>query len=240
MKNKNSQTSFSKEEFEELQSKVLALTNELSRYKEIETELLRESSFRKAVIERAAEGVCVCHAIPNCPFVRFTVWNARMTEITGYTMEEINSKGWYQSMYPDHVLQQQAIARMERMRVGDDLHGERWEITRADGSKRIFSISTALLITDDGLSHVLGLMLDVTEEESYRRKLEKEIKDLKKIFPICSSCKNIRDDEGYWHQVETYIHDHFDAEFSHSICPVCAKKLYPKYYDPAHSPKDKK
>ena len=126
------------------------------------------------------------------------------------------------------------------MREGKDLHGERWDIARSDGQKRIFSISTALLTTDDGFTHVLGLMLDITEEETYRRHLEKEINDLKKIFPICASCKNIRDDEGYWHQVESYIHDHFEAEFTHSICPPCRKKLYPEFNDSIYPSKNKK
>ena len=56
-----------------------------------------------------------------------------------------------------------------------------------------------------------------------------EIKQLRGIIPICSSCKKIRDDSGFWHQVESYIHDHSEAEFSHSICPECMKKLYPDF-----------
>jgi hypothetical protein len=54
-----------------------------------------------------------------------------------------------------------------------------------------------------------------------------EVKTLSGLLPICSSCKNIRDDKGYWNQIESYIHKHSEAEFSHSICPECAKKLYP-------------
>lgn len=54
-----------------------------------------------------------------------------------------------------------------------------------------------------------------------------EIKTLEGILPICSSCKKIRDDEGCWNQIEAYIHRHSEAELSHSICPECAKKLYP-------------
>ncbi len=46
--------------------------------------------------------------------------------------------------------------------------------------------------------------------------------------PICASCKKIRDDQGYWQQVEVYIRDHSDAEFSHGICPDCMAELYPK------------
>jgi hypothetical protein len=54
------------------------------------------------------------------------------------------------------------------------------------------------------------------------------VKMLTGMLPICASCKNIRDDEGYWHQVEVYIRSHSEAEFTHGICPDCAAKLYPE------------
>lgn len=69
-----------------------------------------------------------------------------------------------------------------------------------------------------------------TELEQKVKELEaalEEIKTLKGIIPICSSCKKIRDDEGYWQRIETYISKHSEADFSHGICPGCAKKLYP-------------
>lgn len=56
------------------------------------------------------------------------------------------------------------------------------------------------------------------------------IQTLKGFLPICASCKKIRDDQGYWNQIETYIRDHSEAEFSHSICPDCARRLYPDYF----------
>ena len=58
-----------------------------------------------------------------------------------------------------------------------------------------------------------------------------KIRTLTGFLPICASCKKIRDDKGYWTQIETYIRDHSEAEFSHGICPECAKKLYPDLYD---------
>jgi len=57
------------------------------------------------------------------------------------------------------------------------------------------------------------------------------VKILSGLLPICASCKKIRDDKGYWNQIETYIKDHSGAEFSHSICPECAKKLYPDFLE---------
>lgn len=58
-----------------------------------------------------------------------------------------------------------------------------------------------------------------------------KIKILSGIIPICSSCKKIRDDAGYWQQVEEYISRYSEAVFSHGICNDCAKKLYPEYFD---------
>lgn len=56
-----------------------------------------------------------------------------------------------------------------------------------------------------------------------------KVKTLSGLLPICASCKKIRDDKGYWNQIENYIASHSNAEFSHSICPDCVKKLYPDY-----------
>jgi len=57
------------------------------------------------------------------------------------------------------------------------------------------------------------------------------VKTLKGLVPICANCKKIRNDDGYWQQVESYVMEHTEAEFSHGICPDCMKKLYPEYYD---------
>lgn len=61
------------------------------------------------------------------------------------------------------------------------------------------------------------------------RKARDDVKALEGILPICMSCKKIRDDKGYWNQVETYIRAHSHATFSHSICPECMQKIYPGY-----------
>jgi len=58
-----------------------------------------------------------------------------------------------------------------------------------------------------------------------------KVKLLSGFLPICASCKQVRDDQGYWNQIETYIRDNSDVEFSHSICPDCAQKLYPQFVD---------
>jgi hypothetical protein len=58
-----------------------------------------------------------------------------------------------------------------------------------------------------------------------------QIKTLRGFLPICAYCKKIRDDEGYWQQIEKYIKDHSDAEFSHGICPDCLKEHFPHFIE---------
>ena len=194
--------------------------------RKLQERLSEELSFRTAVIENAAEGICVCHSISESPFVEFTIWNQRMIMITGYTMEEINRFGWYQTMYPDPDIREQAKLRMDEMREGKDLKYEKWEIRRADGQTRVVGISTAILTTHDMQVHVLALMHDITNEINYRRQLETRLSKLEGLLPICASCKKIRDANDTWHQLEVYISTHSEAEFTHSICPECTKQIY--------------
>ncbi len=95
-------------------------------------------------------------------------------------------------------------------------------------------------VPDDLLSimrnavRMLAIILENRMQEEEREKLInelqealKEIKTLRGILPLCSFCKKIRDDKGYWEQVDVYIHKHSQADISHSICPECAKEHYP-------------
>jgi hypothetical protein len=74
------------------------------------------------------------------------------------------------------------------------------------------------------------IIRDVTRLEKTTEQLQgalDSIQTLEGLLPICANCKNIRDDDGYWHRVEIYIRNNSKAEFSHGICPACAQKLYP-------------
>lgn len=69
--------------------------------------------------------------------------------------------------------------------------------------------------------------IELHEEKNKLEIALNKVKKLSGLLPICSICKKIRDDKGYWNQIEAYIRDHSEAEFSHSICQNCAKKYYP-------------
>lgn len=103
---------------------------------------------------------------------------------------------------------------------------------------RIFIVRAKPLFNDAGEPvGVIESFQDITrrkEVEEEKKVLIEELQAalakvnvLSGFLPICASCKKIRDDKGYWNQIESYIRDHSEAEFSHSICPDCVKKLYP-------------
>jgi len=108
----------------------------------------------------------------------------------------------------------------------------------------VFGTACAVAASFGILRRQIMLNRELTEKnitgERLQRELEQtvenlsaalsQVKTLRGMLPICSACKKIRDDKGYWNQIETYIRERSDAEFSHGICPECARKLYPEIY----------
>jgi len=101
----------------------------------------------------------------------------------------------------------------------------------------------SLTDTQGAIIGLIGAILDVTERkhaeeelQRYSAELEKnnkelqdalaDVKQLSGLLPICASCKQIRDDKGYWKSVESYLKEHFEVVFSHGLCPECEKKMY--------------
>ena len=74
---------------------------------------------------------------------------------------------------------------------------------------------------------MVELQAQLAESVSELQTALEHVKTLRGIVPICAHCKKIRDDQGYWSQVEVYVRDHSEAEFSHGICPECIKRFYP-------------
>ncbi len=166
---------------EELIQRIAALENTLHRLEQTKDDgANRLDLFELTDLMNAADGICVCHPIEDPPHVRFTFWNRRMVDLTGYTLAEINTKGWYQSLYPDPEVQIRAKARMGMMREGINLEAEEWEITRADGEKRTLQISTTMLGSGRDKPSVLAIMHDVSALRQSERLLRKEHQALKR------------------------------------------------------------
>ncbi len=93
------------------------------------------------------------------------------------------------------------------------------------------------------ISHSIERQRLETERERLILELQEalsKVKQLSGLLPICASCKQIRDDKGYWTQVEVYMSEHTEIDFTHTVCPECTKKLYPEYYDAIWGDKGKK
>ena len=115
-------------------------------------------------------------------------------------------------------------------------------IKERDGVFQSFiSIAKPLLDAKGKVVGIVESFLEITEKKKLEEEREHLIHELKEslaqvkllsgFIPICASCKKIRDDQGFWTQVESYIASHSEAQFSHSICPDCVKKLYPELAD---------
>lgn len=114
-----------------------------------------------------------------------------------------------------------------------------WRHRKKDGTL-IYADVTSHITTWNNRPARFVLAVDVTERVKADESLKKlnselqasldKVKMLRGLLPICAACKKIRDDKGYWNQVETYVAAHSEAEFSHGICPECAARLYPGFY----------
>jgi len=173
------------------------------------------------------------------------VLNERWADIIGYRLEElapISIDTWLKVVHPDdlkrsndlldkHFRKELAYYECEvRLR---HKHGSWvWVLDRgkvikwADNGKPLFMYGTHQDISVRKKAE--------EERETLIANLEKAISEVKKLsgmLPICASCKKIRDDKGYWNQIESYIGAHAEVEFSHGLCPECAKKLYPELFE---------
>jgi PAS domain S-box-containing protein len=177
---------------------------------------------REAVIENMRDAVIILDAR-----TRLVDLNRAALQLIGHTAREIIGQpaqrvlaDWPELMhaYQDDKLHDEVLVTMAR-------------------GRRHFDLSRSPLYDEqDRLTGCLIVLYDVTERsraQEERERLTDELQDalasiktLKGLIPICASCKKVRDDEGYWHQVEVYIQDHSDADISHGICPECARLLY--------------
>jgi PAS domain S-box-containing protein len=113
------------------------------------------------------------------------------------------------------------------------------EVELTDGT--VLDRYSAPVLGKDGKNYGrIWAFRDITERRRAEEERERLISELKEalskvktlsgLLPICAACKKIRDDKGYWNQIEIYLRDHSEAEFTHGLCPDCGKKLYPGYY----------
>jgi AmiR/NasT family two-component response regulator len=99
---------------------------------------------------------------------------------------------------------------------------------------RAREVERAIIVAMARFEDMLELRSLNEELEAHNRELQEALAQariLRGLLPICASCKQIRDDQGYWYKVEDYLESHSEAEFTHGLCPDCSRRLYPQLYE---------
>jgi PAS domain S-box-containing protein len=167
--------------------------------------------------------------------------NPKFIELTGYALEEVlgkNSRILKSGDKPQETYRElwQAITS------GKEWHGE-FHNRKKDGELYWESASISPIRDPAGrVTHYLAVKEDITARKQTEAERDRLIRDLQSalanvkslsgLLPICAGCKKIRDDKGYWSQVESYVQKHSEARFSHGMCPDCIKKWYPEIEQP--------
>lgn len=183
----------------------------------------------KTLVEQAPIMIWRSDLTAKCDYFNET-WLA----FTGRSMEQEDGNGWAEGVHPEDYqncleIYLSAFGKRETFEM-------RYRLRRHDGAYR-WILDRGVPFHNPGgeFAGFIGSCIDVTEKIEAQEALQKaqmaEVNRLRGLLPICASCKKIRDDKGYWKQIEVYISDHSEAEFSHSICPKCAKELYPEIYE---------
>lgn len=162
-------------------------------------------------------------------------------KILGLEAQDILGKDWFEGFVPESARGKAMDFFYKLISTGDtSLHFFEDPILDKKKEERIIAWRASFLKDADGhIQEVLYSGEDITERKRAEQEREKLIKDLQDaisqvkvligMLPICASCKKIRDDKGYWTQIEAYIREHSEMEFTHGICPECKRNLYPEY-----------
>jgi PAS domain S-box-containing protein len=207
-------------------------------------EALRESEVRyRLLAENASDIIWTVNMNMQVTYISPSV-----TRLLGYTVEEAKSRTMEEAFTPASLeTARRAFAEemaLENARQGDSNRSRilELELTRKDGGVVLVEANFSFLRDAMGKPvGILSIARDITERkrmEEERKKLIHELQDalvnvktLRGLLPICSYCKKIRDDKGYWNRIESYIEDHSGAEFTHGMCPECLKKYHPDLLD---------
>jgi len=186
-------------------------------------------------------------AIPNPVFcknvqLRYVACNKAFEAFIGRDRKDIIGKSVYEMAPPDlaRIYNRKDVELLTDVKQRTQVY--EFRVNHADGTQHEVIFSKAVYFQNDGsVGGLIGVINDITERKHLEKEREQlivklqealsQVKQLSGLLPICSSCKKIRDDKGYWNQIETYISEHSEALFSHGLCPDCGKKLYPQYFD---------
>ena len=180
-----------------------------------------------AIVEQAPIMIWRANTSTECDY-----FNQQWLNFTGRSIEQELGNGWAEGVFSEDFKRCLDIylSSFEKREIFE----MEYRLRRYDGEYRwIFDRGVPFEDEQGSFGGYIGSCIDITDSVEARRLVlrehKSEIKRLRGMLPICSSCKKIRDDKGYWNQIEVYVKEHSEAEFSHGICPECLKELYPEF-----------
>lgn len=198
------------------------------------SEKLKKSEARyKAFIESTLEGIVVFEPTSGAILDA----NPHFRKLTGYGEFELSGKTIYDFSREGETTMRANVAAL--LASGKRAFTERQYVRK--GGEALIADVAAVALEDEAGPVVFAVVHDVTDRKREAESRERLIAELEEsaarvrtlsgLLPICASCKKIRDDAGYWTQIESYLHNHADVEFTHGICPTCSEKMLQEFND---------
>ena len=211
-----------------------ALENEMQEHKLVSNKLKQAKAEMESIFNSS---IPICITGKDFEIIQA---NKAFHDIFDYSSQSIDRQRCFESHPSDDCKSDNCplprILKGETEVVGDMI---KYDIK---GNERTFIVTSRPFL--NAQKEIIGIVQsfqDITErklvEDANKNLINKlenafdKVNTLSGLLPICFSCKNIRDDKGYWKKIESYIRSHSKVEFSHSICPDCARELYPEFYN---------
>ena len=217
-------------------SQMIEYSFDITERKQIETTIKESETKFRRVAESAKDAIITADR-----FGKIVFCNTAASKMFGYAADALIRQ-------PISILMPQRFREAHEHGMARAVSGDAYRLISEtvelfgitkDGDE--FPVELSLSTWKSGNEHFYtGMIRDISLRKQNEKELNQLIASLKKslakikqlsgLLPICASCKKIRDDKGYWNQIEEYIRHHSEAEFSHGICPDCFRKLYPEYH----------
>jgi PAS domain S-box-containing protein len=207
----------------------LGIARDITKRKEIEAQLEDNERYMRSILQTTVDGFWEIDSNG-----RIVEVNQAYCALSGYDRNEIIGMH-ISNLEATESPEETAVHFQGIMSTGHDIF-ETWH-RRKDGS--VFPLEVSVTFIDLKGGRMVCFCRNLTERKVIEREREDLISELKGalaqvkmlsgLLPICSHCKKIRDDKGYWNQIEAYLTKHSEAKFSHGICKECAKKYYPDF-----------
>jgi PAS domain S-box-containing protein len=217
-------------------SQMIEYTFDITDRKQMDEALKESESKFRSVAQSANDAIISSDKNGHIVF-----WNSAAQRMFGYTESEIMGRPLTDLMPQNFRQAHQRGLSTYPSKSESRIIGKTVEMVGLTKEGMKFPIELSVSSWNTGKDiFFAGIIRDISERKQFEKERDRLILDLQSslakvktlsgLLPICASCKKIRDDKGYWNQIEGYIHKHSDATFSHGICPECTEKLYPDFY----------